>query len=42
MAINPRDVTLVAAYSDRFLRYWDLDIGTMVSLYLVLFILKIC
>ncbi|CDW90005.1 katanin p80 wd40-containing subunit b1 [Stylonychia lemnae] len=30
IAINPKDVSLVAGYSDRFLRYWDLDIGNMI------------
>ena len=30
IAINPKDVSLVAGHSDRFLRYWDLDIGNMV------------
>eukprot|EP00347_Sterkiella_histriomuscorum_P018687 403344559 len=30
VAISPRDLSLVAGHSDRFLRYWDLDIGNMI------------
>jgi len=31
IALNPKDMTIASGHSDRRLRYWDLDQGTMIS-----------
>ncbi|TNV83313.1 hypothetical protein FGO68_gene14301 [Halteria grandinella] len=31
LALNPKDMTIASGHSDRFLRYWDLDQGQLIS-----------
>lgn len=37
LALNPMDMTITSGHSDRHLRYWDLDQGSMVRFYTLIY-----